>query len=154
MNLSSPTRSALPGKEKPGAPRPGRHARPASPFTGALSDVYRDRSLDRIRAAARAIADAQGRLRNNGADSDAVDKAFAMARESLKEAGDAVREALRERALLLNEWEQLHCSQQSPGRYAGAAAPVVPDAPGENLCPDPAAARTPAEFMDTLTQVC
>jgi hypothetical protein len=27
---------------------------------------------------------------------------------------------------------------------------VVPDPPGENLCPDPAAAQTPAEFMDTL----
>jgi hypothetical protein len=150
VDLYSPARNALSAREKAGPPRPGRHARPASPPAGVLSDVHRDRSLERIRAAAQALADAYSRLRGAAADSDAVDEAFATARESLKEAEEAVRETLRERALILNEWEQSHRPRQNPGRYSGTAAPVVPDAPGENLCPDPAAARTPAEFMDTL----
>ena len=151
MNLYSQKRNALLVKDEPGTTRTGRHARPTSPPADVLSDVLRDRSLDRIRAADRAISDAQARLRGAGADSDAVNGAFAVVRDSLNEARETVREARRELALVLTEWEQqrrLH----SPGRYPEAAAPVVPDPPGENLCPNPAAARTPAEFMDTLRQ--
>jgi len=150
MTLYSPTRNALPITDEPGIPRIGRHARPASPPIGALSDVLRDRSLERIRVAERAIADAQARLRGTGADSDAVNGAFTVARDSLNEAREAVREARRDLALVLSEWEQLHRRLHSPGRYPEAAAPVVPDPPGENLCPDPAAAQTSAEFMNTL----
>jgi hypothetical protein len=150
MSLYSPPRNGLPGKGEPGTPRTGRHARPVSPPAGALSDVLRDRSLERIRAADRAIADAQARLRGTGADSDAVNGAFAVVRDSLSEARETVREARRELALVLNEWEQLHLRLQTPGRYPEVAAPVVPDPPGLNLCPDPGAAQTAAEFMDTL----
>ena len=150
MNLYSPTRNALPGKDEPGITRTGRHARPASPPAGVLSDILRDRSLERIRAADRAISDAHAHLRSTGADSDAVNGAFVVVRDSLNEAREAVREARRELALVLSEWEQLHRRLRNPSRYPEAAAPVVPDPPGENLCPDPAAAQTPAEFMVTL----
>jgi hypothetical protein len=84
------------------------------------------------------------------ADSDVVNGAFAMVRDSLNEARETVREARRELALVLGEWEQLNRRLRHPGRYPEAAAPVVPDPPGLNLCPDPATARTPADFMDTL----
>jgi hypothetical protein len=150
MNLYSPTRNALPGKDEPGISRTGRHARPASPPAGVLSDVLRDRSLERIRVADRAISDAHARLRGTGTDSDAVNGAFAVVRDSLNEAREAVREARRELSLVLSEWEQLHRRVQNPGRYPEAVAPVVPDPPGLNLCPDPAGARTPAQFMNTL----
>ena len=150
MGLYSPSRNEELGKGQSGAPRPGRHARPVSAPAGALSDVLRDRSLERIRAADRAIADAQARLRGTGADSDAVNGAFAVVRDSLSEARKTVREARRELALVLSEWEQLHRRLQNPSRYPEAAAPVIPDPPGLNLCPDPGAARTSAEFMDTL----
>jgi hypothetical protein len=149
MGLYSPTRNAMPDKDDPAPVRTGRHARPASPPAGALSDLLRDRSLDRIRAAERAISEAQARLRGLGADSEAVSAAFALVRDSLTEARESVREARRDLALVLGEWEQQR-RLQNPGRYPEAAAPVVPDAPGLDLCPDPAAAQTPAEFMDTL----
>jgi hypothetical protein len=115
-----------------------------------LSDVLRDRSLDRIKAADRAIADAQARLRGTGADSDAINGAFAMVRDSLNEARETVREARRELALVLNEWEQLSRRLDGHGRYPEVPVPVVPDPPDVNLCPDPGAARTPREFMETL----
>jgi hypothetical protein len=150
MGLYSTSRNEESGNGQPGTPRTGRHARPVSPPAGALSDVLRDRSLERIRAADRAIVDAHARLRGTGVDSDAVNGAFAVVRDSLSEARKTVREARRELALVLNEWEQLHRRLQNPGRYPETAAPVVPDPPGLNLCPDPGAAQTPAEFMDTL----
>jgi len=149
MNLYSTSRNALPIKDEPRAARTGRHARPASPPAGVLPDILRDRSFDRIRTAERAMSDAQARIRGTGADNDAVNSAFALARDSLNEAREAVREARQDFAQVLSEWEQ-HRRQQNPGRYPEAAAPVVPDQPGENLCPDPASAQTPAEFMDTL----
>jgi hypothetical protein len=154
MNLYSPKRdlpkrNALSIKDELGTARTGRHARPTSPPAGALLDVLRDRGLDRIRAADRAISDAHARIRGTGADSDAVNGAFAVARDSLNEAREAVREARQELALVLSEWEQQR-RLQNHGRYPESAAPVVPDPPGENLCPNPVGAQTPAEFMDTL----
>jgi hypothetical protein len=149
MSVYSLSRNGGPGRDEPARPRAGRHARPVSPPAAALADVLRDRSLERIRAADRAIADVHARLRGTGADSDAVNGAFAIARDSLTEAGETVREARHELALVVQEWEQFR-RVQSPGRYPEAAAPVVPDLPGENLCPDPGAAQTPAEFMAVL----
>jgi hypothetical protein len=145
--------NGLPGREQPShAPPTGRHARPASPPAGALSDLLRDRSLDRIKAADRAIGDAQARLRATGADPDMVNGAFALVRDSLNEARETVREARRELALILSEWEQLNnrLRVSSSSRYPESAAPVVADQPGANLCPDPGAARTPGQYMDTL----
>jgi hypothetical protein len=143
--------NGLPGREPPSHPLPtGRHARPASPPAGALSDLLRERSLDRIKAADRAIADAQARLRATGADPDTLNGAFALVRDSLNEARETVREARRELALILSEWEQLNNRLRGSSRYPESAAPVVADQPGANLCPDPGAARTPGEYMDTL----
>jgi hypothetical protein len=150
MSLSPLSRNSVPGTVEHRAPRTGRHARPLSPPAGALSEVLRDRSFEKIRAAERAIADAYARIRGTSADSDAVNGAFAVAQDSLNEVRETVREARQELALVLAEWEQLNRRLQDPGRYPEAAAPVIPDAPGLNLCPDPGAARTPAQFMDTL----
>jgi hypothetical protein len=150
MNQWPQNGNALPSRDQRGPSPTGRHARPASPPASALSDVLRDRSLDRIKAADRAISDAQARLRSTGADSDAINGAFAVVRESLNEARETVREARRDLADLLSEWEQLNNRLRHPSRYPEAATSVVPDPPGADLCPDPAAARTPADFMDTL----
>ena len=150
VSLNPSLRNGLRDKALPGPARTGRHARPVSPPADALADVLRDRSFERIRAADRAIAEAQARLRGAGADSDAVNGAFAVVRDSLNEARETVREARRELALVLNEWEQLNRRLQNPGHYPEAAAPVVPDPPDLNLCPDPGGVRTPAEFMETL----
>jgi hypothetical protein len=150
MRSGLPNGKGLPGRDPAAPARTGRHARPASPPAGALSDLLRDRSLERIKAADRAIADAQARLTGTGVDSEAVNGAFALVRDSLNEARETVREARRELALILSEWEQLNNRLRNPSRYPESAVPVIPDQPGANLCPDPDAARTPAEYMDTL----
>lgn len=150
MSRSSPSRSGGDVRDKLGAPRTGRHRGSLDPPTVALSDVLPDRSLERIRAADRAIVAAQAHLRGTGADSEAVTGAFILARDALNEARKAMREVRRELALALNEWEQLHRRLQNVGPYPEAAAPVVPDVPGLNLFPDPGRAQTPSEFMDRL----
>jgi hypothetical protein len=150
MNVQAPPRNGEPGNVQQGAPRTGRHARPVSPSLATLPDSFRDRSLERIRLADRALRDAHARIRGTGADSDAVKSAFAAARDSLNEARDIVREARKELILLHHEWEQLNRRLANQGRYPVTAAPVVLDTPGQNLCPDPGAAQTPAEFMDAL----
>jgi hypothetical protein len=106
--------------------------------------------MERIKAADRALADAHARLRGTGVDPDAISTPFAIARDSLNEARETVREAWRELVLVHHEWDQLNRRLQNPGRYPDTAAPVVPDTPGQNLCPDPGTAQTTAEFMDTL----
>jgi hypothetical protein len=126
------------------------HARPVSPAAGVFPDVSRDRSIERLKLADRAIAELHGRLRSTGADSDVVNNAFALVRDSLNEAREAVRETRKELGLVLYEWEQLNRRLRNPSRYPEAAAPVIPDPPGLNLCPDPGTAQTPAEFMETL----
>lgn len=151
MTTCSPSRNGVRPTAAPGTRMSaGRHARPVSPPAGALSDVLRDRSFERIRAADRAVTDAFARIRSTGADSDAVRGAFAVVRGSLTEARETVREARRELALVIHEWEQLSRELSQPSRYPETAAPVVPDAPGRDLCPDPGCAQTPAQFMDTL----
>jgi hypothetical protein len=103
--------------------------------------------MERIRAADRALKDAHDRLRATGADPDVIGAAFAIARDSLGEARESVRDAWRELVLVHHEWDLLNRRLENQGRYPGTAAPVVPDPPGQNLCPDPGIARTPAEFM-------
>ena len=152
MGLDVPNRNGTREKGQPVAPRTGRHARPISPAGGALPDVLTGRSFERITAAGRAVAEAQARIRGTGADSDTVDGAFAVVRDSLREARESVREARRELVLVLSEWEQLSRRLQQPSRYPQAASPVVPDPPDLKLCPDPGMAQTPAEFMETLRQ--
>jgi hypothetical protein len=150
MSLQTSSRDGGPGNGQPVVPRTGRHARPASPSVSALPEGYRERSIERIKTLDRALREAQARARRAGADPDAVSTAFAIARDGLNEARDIVREARRELILVHHEWDQLHRRLANQGRYPVAAAPVVPDAPGQNFCPDPEAAQTPAEYMDTL----
>ena len=89
-------------------------------------------------------------MRAAGVDLDVINPAFAIARDSLHEARESVRDVRKELALVLCEWDQANRRQQNQGRYPETATPVVPDPPGLALCPDPATAKTPAEFMDTL----
>jgi hypothetical protein len=150
MTFHPSPRNGGPSKDEPGALRTGRHARPAALPAGTLPDAARDRSADRINAADRALAEAHARLRSAGADPDVINTAFAIARDSLHEARENVRDARKELALVLIEWDQANRVQQNQGRYAETAAPVVPDPPGLDLCPNPAGAQTPAEFMGIL----
>jgi hypothetical protein len=110
-----------------------------------LTDNHRDRSAERIGAAERALADAHARLRSVGADPDAINTAFAIARDCLSEAWELTREARREFAMAHNGREQANAGHQED-----AAGRVVPDAPGQDLCPDPSTVQTPAQYMATL----
>jgi hypothetical protein len=85
-----------------------------------------------------------------GADSESVSTAFAIARDSLNEARDILREARKELILVHHEYDELSRRLANQGRYPVTVAPVVPDTPGLDLCPDPGTARTPAEFMGAL----
>jgi hypothetical protein len=135
---------------QPGTLRTGRHARPASLSVGTLPDTRRDRGIEQIRAAHRALRDAHARVRGAGADSDVVSTAFAIARDSLDEARQIVQEARKEVILVHYEYDELSRRLASHGRYPVNAAPVVLDPPDLDLCPDPGNARTSAEFMDAL----
>jgi hypothetical protein len=144
------SRTGETGSVQPGALRAGRHARPVSPSAGTLPDSRRDRSIDRIRAADRALRDAHARVRGAGADSDVVSTAFAVARDSLSEARQIVQDARTELILVHYEYDELSRRLASHGRYPVNAAPVVLDPPDRDLCPDPGSARTSAEFMAAL----
>jgi hypothetical protein len=150
MGVQLSSRNGGPGNGQLGSPRTGRHARPVSPSVGALPDSYRDRGTERIRAADRALRDAQARVRGAGADSDAVNTAFAIARDSLNEVREIVRDAAQEVILVRHEYDELHRRLANQGRYPVSVAPAVPDPPGLDLCPDPGGAQTPAEFLDAL----
>ncbi len=148
MDLQSPsTPSISRGLSATATRKPGRHARPAALPARPVPDMTRERSIERITAADQALADAHARLRTVGKDSALVSAAFTLARESLRDAQDVVRDARREVALMTYEIDQERRANRVP---AQAAAPVVPDPPGFDLCPDPAAARTAAEFVDVL----
>jgi hypothetical protein len=134
----------------PDAPRPGRHARPAAFTADTFRELRRDRNGERIKAADRTLREAHARVRSAVGDSDAVSTAFAIARDTLSEAYDIVREARKELILVHHEHDELSRRLAGPGRYPVAAAPVVSDAPGVSLCPDPAAAETAAELMGAL----
>lgn len=131
---------------QPGAARPGRHARPASPGGGTLPDGYRDQ----IRVADRALRDAHARVRGAGADSDIVSTAFAIARDSVNAAREIAVEARRDLILVQHEFDELSRRLGNRGRYPVTAAPVVLDTLDLDLCPDPGSAQAPAEFMHAL----
>jgi hypothetical protein len=150
MGTQISSRDGRPGNAQLDAPRTGRHARPVSPSASASSDIYRDRGIERIRAADRVLRDAHARVRSAGVDSDAVNTAFTIARDTLNEAREIVREARKELILVHHEYDELHRRLANQGRYPVAADPVVPDTPGLDLCPDPGTAQAPAEFMDAL----
>jgi hypothetical protein len=133
-----------------GTPRSGRHARPAGPAVGRGLDNYSDRSAERMRVAIRALRRAQAGVRSAGADSDAITKAFAEACASVSEAHTLLRETRKELMLVQHEYDELSRKPATHGRYPVAATPVIPDSPGQDLCPDPGNVQAPAEFMDCL----
>jgi hypothetical protein len=106
--------------------------------------------MEWIRLAAQTVREAHVRVRGAGADSEVVSSAFAVVRDVLMEAGEIVREARKELLLVQHEYDELSRRLAGPGRYPVTAPPVVPDPPGQDLCPHPGSARTPAEFMDAL----
>jgi hypothetical protein len=144
MNYLAPARNSGRNKDdQPALPRIGRHARPAG------STPFPDHSRD-FSAADRALTEAQARLRGVGADPDAINGAFANAREWLSDAWKILQEARRELAIAHSEWEQANHQRQNTASCPDTAAMVVPDAPGLDLCPDPASAQTPAQYMELL----
>jgi hypothetical protein len=153
MNAQVSSRNGETSKAQSDAARTGRHARPVT-SSAATPDIYRNRSQDRIRVADRTLRDAHARVRAAGADSDVVSTAFAIARDALTEAHQIVHEARKELIVVHHEYDEINRRLENLSRssryYPVAAAPVVPDAPGLSLCPDPGAAHTPAEFMAAL----
>lgn len=144
MNYSRPVRSNGRNRDDQALlPRTGRHARPAG------STLFPDHPRD-FSAADRALTEAQARLRGVGADSDAINIAFTNAREWIFEAWKTLQEARRELAMAQSEREQADCRRQNSVSRSDAAAPVVPDTPDLDLCPNPASAETPAQYMEIL----
>jgi hypothetical protein len=113
-------------------------------------DVIQDRRAERIAAAERVLAEAEVRCRVTGVDPDQVRTAFAIARDCIAEAKEVSAQARRELHMAHYEWDQANRRRRNPSRYTDTAAPVVPDIPGMNLCPDPSAAQTVTDYMETL----
>jgi hypothetical protein len=149
MGINTPFRDGGSNRDEASATRAGRHRLGGSP-TGPLAEGSRDRTTERINAADRALAEAHARLRGAGVDPDAINTAFAVARDCLNEAKELAAQARKELSMAHYEWEQATRRTRNPSRYSETATPVVPDTPGLNLCPDPGTAQTPAEFMDAL----
>jgi hypothetical protein len=153
MNAQVSSLNGETSKAQSDSARTGRHARPVSSSAAATPDIYRNRSQDRIKVADRTLRDAYARVRAAGADSDIVSTAFGIARDALTEAHQVVHEARKELIVVHHEYDELNRRLENLSRsryYPVTAAPIVPDAPGLSLCPDPGTAHTPAEFMDAL----
>jgi hypothetical protein len=115
-----------------------------------VPEAVQDRRAERITAAQRSLTEAEHRLRFTGVDPDQVRTAFAIARDCIAEAWEVSAQAQRELNMAHYEWDQANRRRRNPSRYTDTAAPVVPDIPGMNLCPDPSTAQTVAEYMETL----
>jgi hypothetical protein len=113
-------------------------------------DVVQDRRAGRIAAAQRSLQEVEIRLRSMGVDPDQVRTAFAIAHDCIAEAMEVSAQAQRELNIAHYEWDQAKRRRRNLSRYTDTAAPVVPDIPGVNLCPDPSNARTVADYMETL----
>jgi hypothetical protein len=153
MNAQVSSRNGETSRAQSDAARSGRHARPVTSAAAVTPDIYRNRSQDRIRVAERTLRDAHARVRAAGADSDVVSTAFGIARDALTQAHQIVHDARKELIVVHHEYDELNRRLENLSRsryYPVTAAPMVPDAPGLSLCPDPGAAHTPAEFMDAL----
>jgi hypothetical protein len=109
-----------------------------------------DRRAARIAAAEQALASAHSSMRSAGVDPDSIATVFAVARDCLAEARELSAQARRE--LALAQYERELARRQASVLYPPPGPFVMPDLPGTDLCPDPCAARTPAEFMDALRE--
>lgn len=110
-----------------------------------------DRATARFATAEQSLAEAYRGLRAAGVDRDTVDTAFAVLRDCIAEVKACSEQARRELALAHYEWDQVNRRHLNQAQYSEtAASSPMPDMPGFNLCPDPVAVRSPAEFMDCL----
>lgn len=124
----------------------GRHRRPVDQFPD--SRIALDRRVTRVRDAERMLHEAYKTLLGVGADRDAIDVAFAVARDCFNEARASSELARRE--LDLAQYER-----QAARRMLLAAPDVgnedlIPDLAGSDMCPNPVTARTAAEFLTML----
>jgi hypothetical protein len=123
---------------------------PAGTTFRSVPDAFPDRRAERIAAAQRSLTEAEQRLRFIGVDPDQVRTAFAIAHDCIAEAREVSGQAQRELNMARYEWDQAHRRRRNPSRYTDTAAPVVPDIPGVNLCPDPSSAVTVTDYMENL----
>jgi hypothetical protein len=135
---------------EPGATRAGQPTRAGGAVPARRSRPPADRRSERFAAAERNLADTYRRLRALGVDPDSVDSAFAILRDTIAEIKACADQARRELDIAHYEWERARRRQLNPVHSETSVSRVIPDLPGVNLCPDPGAAETPAEFMDTL----
>lgn len=147
----SPRRPAAGNPDELATSRSDRkQARPTGTNFRPAQDPCQDRRTERITAAERSLADAEARLRFIGVDPDQIRTAFAIARDCIAEAKEVSAEARRELNMAQYEWDQASRRRRNPSRYTDTAAPVIPDVPGMNLCPDPSTAQTVIDYMETL----
>jgi hypothetical protein len=146
-----PRRSAAGNSEEQATSRSDRtQARRAGTTVRSVPDTVPDRRAERIAAAQRSLAEAEHRLRIMGVDPDQVRTAFAIAHDCIAEAKEVTAQAQRDLHMAHYEWDQANRRRRNPSRYTDTAAPVVPDIPGMNLCPDPSTAQTVTDYMETL----
>jgi hypothetical protein len=146
-----PRRSAAGNSDELTTSRPDRtQPRRAATTVRPVPDAAQDRRAERIAAAQRSLAEAEHRLRFLGVDPDQVRTAFAIAHDCIAEAKEVTAQAQRELNMAHYEWGQANRRRRNPSWYTDTAAPVVPDIPGMNLCPDPSTAQTVTDYMDTL----
>lgn len=113
-----------------------------------------DRSALRLATAERVITEAFAGSRR-AVDRDAIDAAFAAARDCLAEAKELSRRAHVELAMARRERYQAQRErdidrQDRSARRSKACGPIVADAPGVRFCPDPQSVGTDAELMNAL----
>jgi hypothetical protein len=141
---------AIPASEPPRGPVGGQ-ARVSRYDLRSQHDTGLDRRAQRLDAAEKSLADAYACMRAARVDPEAVDTVFAIARDCLAEAKECSAVARREMAWAHHERLQAQRDRLSQPQHSETAPdPVVLDEPGSDLCPNPAAARTPAELMDAL----
>ena len=136
---------------EPDATRAGRQpVRPGGTASSRRSGPPADRRSERFVAAERNLADAYRRVRAVGVDPDSVDSAFAVLRDAIAEIKACLDQARLELDMAHYEWDRARRGQLNPVHSETSVSRVIPDVPGVNLCPDPATAGTPSDFMDTL----
>jgi hypothetical protein len=110
-----------------------------------------DRRAGRIAAAERSLADAHAGLKTTGVDPDAISIAFAVARDCIAEAKECSEKARSELALAQAERLEARRERLSAPKYPDASSvQVVPDAPGLDLCPNPARIETTQGLIEAL----
>ena len=151
MNRNKPPRMTVGNIEGPVPARTGRQQPRQGSTVSSRRPAPVDGSTERFAAAERSLEESYRRVRALGVDPDAVNTTFAVLRDVIADIRECTEHARRELNLAHYEWDQASRHRLNPVQYPDTAASrVISDGPSVNLCPDPDAARTPAEFMDTL----